>query len=227
MKKVLAFLLVLCLIFTAFPLCAWAQTSDIIITTNIERDMYYTEDTFTVTLDLNNCANGFSSLRGKLNYDSENITFNSFKIETPENTEDEPVLTASYSEHNGYIQILWSAGPGLINYAQDGIIAELEFTVNKNAKNKTYTFDFEYLDGTRYTYGESFKDTDWEYLENVEIIDDSFTVNTDIDSMLYFKTHREAHILKKTYPLILPLTAKKVFIFSKPNCFTIKTFLIL
>lgn len=187
MKKVLAFLLVLCLIFTAFPLCAWAQTSDIIITTNIERDMYYTEDTFTVSLDLNNCANGFSSLRGKLNYDSENITFNSFKFEIPENTEDEPVLTASYSEHNGYVQILWSAGPGLTNYAQDGIIAELEFTVNKKADNKTYTFDFEYLDGTRYTYGESFKDTDWEYLENVEIIDDSFTVNTDIDSMLYFE----------------------------------------
>ena len=82
MKKVFALLLALCIIFTAFPLCVWAESSDLTITTNIERDMYYTEDTFTVTLDLNNCADGFSSLRGRLNYDSENITFNSFKFET-------------------------------------------------------------------------------------------------------------------------------------------------
>ncbi len=187
MKKALALLLGLCLIFTASPLCAWAVSSDLTITTNIERNIYYPEDTFIVTLDLSNNIDGFSSLRGRLAYDSENITLNSFKCDADEDTDNEATLTASYNALDGYIQILWTVGSGLVNYSLDGVIAELEFTVNKKADNKTYDFDFEYLDGTRYTYGAEFKDTDWVYVDNVETKGDSFMVDTAIDSMLYFE----------------------------------------
>ena len=187
MKKALALLLGLCLIFTASPLCVWAVSSDLTITTNIERNIYYTEDTFIVTLDLSGNSDGFSSLRGKLNYDSENISLIGFNSDTPEDTENEATLTASYSEHDGYIQILWTAGSGFVNYSLDGVVAELEFMVNKKADNKTYNFDFEFLDGTRYIYGEEFKDIDWVYIENVKTKGDSFMVDTAIDSMLYFE----------------------------------------
>ena len=187
MKKALALLLVLCLIVTALPLCVGAVSSNLSITANIEREIYYPGDTFTLTLNLSNNADGFSSLRGKLIYDSKNITLSGFKCNTDKDTENGSTLSASYSKQGGYIQIMWTAGSGLVNYSLDGVIAELKFTVNKKADNKTYNFYFEYLDGTRYVYGEDFKETDWVYVENVETKNDSFIVDTTIDSTLYFK----------------------------------------
>ena len=187
MKKILALLLCVCLIFAASPLCVGAVSASPTFSANVEREIYYTEDVFTLTLDLSNNSKGFSSLRGRLNYDSENLTLKSIACDAPFDEENEARVSISYSLHNGYIQILWTVGSGLVNYALDTVIAEFEFTVNKDAENKTYNFDFEYLDGTRYTYGASFKDTDWEYITDVETVGDSFMVDTSIDSMLYFE----------------------------------------
>ncbi len=208
MKKALALLLVLCLIFTASPLCVGALSSNLSITANIEREIYYPGDTFTVTLDLSNTTDGFSSIRGKLIYDSESITLNTFNCNALKDAENNSTLSASYSQQDGYIQIMWTAGPGLVNYYLDGVIAELEFTVNEKADNKTYTFNFEYLDGTRYVYGENFKETDWVYVENVETNGDSFIVNTDIDSMLYFKDAPTGAYLNEKVSLNIAFSGK-------------------
>lgn len=186
MKKALSLLLSLCLIFSASPLCVLAESSNLTFTVDIEKNIYYIEDTFTVTINLTNNTDGFSALRGKLNYDSKNLTLNGFSCNAAYDTKENSTLYASYSQHSDYIQILWTVGSGLANYSFDGIIAELEFTVNKNADNKTYNFDFEFLDGTRYIYGEDFNDTTWTHIENTLTTGDSFLVNTNLD-MLYFE----------------------------------------
>ncbi len=215
MKKALALLLALCLIFTALPFNTWAVSTDLTITTKIDEKIYYTEETFKVTLDLSNNADGFSSIRGRLNYDSDNITLIGFNCNADDDTQNNSVLSASYSRHNGYLLILWTVGPGLVNYQLDGVIAELEFAVNKNADNKTYNFDFEYLDGTRYTYGATFKDTDWIYIEKVETFNDSFIVDTSIDSMLYFENAPTGAYLNESVSLDIAFSGEKgLYIFK-------------
>ncbi len=208
MKKTLALLLTICLMFTAIPFAANAQDANLTITTSVERDFYYTGDTVNVTLDISGNSSGFSSFRGKLHCDTENLTLQSIECNAVEDTNNGSEISFSYSVHDGYIQLLWTAEPGIVNYNLDGVIAQLCFTVNEKADNKTYNFDFEFMDGTRFVYSENFKDTVWEYIEAPTVVNDFMKVDTLIDSMLYFEDAPTGAYLGESVSLDIAFSAE-------------------
>ena len=186
MKKALSIFLTICLIFTALPMFVMAeQSSEIVLSADVERILYCPTDTVKVNINLTGNTEGVAALRSKLNYDSENLTLTD--VVSVANDSFENRVSVTYSDHNGYAQILWDVidddTGDFSNYIADGTIATVYFTVNKDAENKDYSFDLEYLDGVRYTYSET---TYWEYITEVKVSSDSMTVNTDISSQLYF-----------------------------------------
>lgn len=187
MKKLLSAFLAICLIFTVLPFSVAAAEADLIFGVSVDQQFYYAEDTVTVTVDLKNNADGFTAIRGRLNYDSDNLTFVNAVCTISNDSEEALQVSFTNSQHDGYIQLLWSVSPGLSNYTDDCILAELTFTINKKAANKIYDFDFEYIDGSRYVYGDNFKDTTWEYVTEVECGSASMLVDSNIDSKLYFE----------------------------------------
>lgn len=187
MKKALSFLLVLCLIFTALPFCVSAADSDpVTLSADVERLLYYPGDTVSVNIDLSNNTSGIAVFRGKLYYDSDNLTFKEAVCTAPASTEDGDALSVTHGNRQGYLQILWDIEGNVTNYYQNGTIATVYFTVNEDAENKDYVFDFEYIDGARYVFGENFSDTKWEYVTDVATGSDTMTVNTLIPTQLYF-----------------------------------------
>ncbi len=191
MKKALSFLLVLCLMLTATPLCVAATDSDsITLSADIERILYCPGDTVSVNIDLSNNASGIAIFRGKLYYDSENLTLSEVICNAPADSKNDSKLSVTTSEHQDYVQILWSVVSGnnnIANYFESGTIATVTFTVNEKAENKKYDFDFEYIDGVHYIFGENFSNTTWEFVTNVNEVSDSMTVDTTIPTQLYFE----------------------------------------
>ncbi len=190
MKKALSFLLVLCLIITAIPfnLSAVADTNVIKLSADVQRLLYCPEDTVSVNINLSNNADGIAALRGKLLYDRENLTFENIVCNPPVDSDSSCSLSISHESKNGYIQILWDSTDGngnISNYTLSGTIATVTFTVNKDAQNKDYTFDINFMDGTRYVFDETGRVPVWEYID-VETSGDTMTVNTDLPTKMFF-----------------------------------------